>query len=80
MQNTEMNIATVKPSEWKDFIKVCLSADLPTMTWGASGIGKSDGLRQIAEEEGYTDVIDIRLSVSPRPDARSASLPSLASY
>lgn len=77
MQNTEMNIATVKPSEWKDFIKVCLSADLPTMTWGASGIGKSDGLRQIAEEEGYTDVIDIRLSVTDPTDLKGIPVPDV---
>lgn len=73
----EMNISSVKPSEWKDFIKLCLKADIPTMTWGASGIGKSDGLRQIADEEGFDGVIDIRLSVTDPTDLKGVPVPDM---
>lgn len=48
-KSTEMNIATVSPSKWFDFAKQCINADIPLMTWGKSGAGKSDMLGQLGE-------------------------------
>ena len=51
---------TVTPNEAKSALKHCISMQRPVMMWGAPGIGKSDIVKQIGEEQ-ERDVIDIRL-------------------
>ena len=51
---------TVTPNEAKAALAHCLRLQRPLMMWGAPGIGKSDIVKQIGEEQGRT-VIDIRL-------------------
>lgn len=77
MQNTDMNISTVIPSEWKDFAKICIKAGEPLMTWGASGIGKSDMLRQLAHDMGFDGFIDIRLSITDPSDLKGIPVPDV---
>ena len=51
---------TVTPNEAKAALSHCLKLQRPLMMWGAPGIGKSDIVKQIGEEQNRT-VIDIRL-------------------
>jgi MoxR-like ATPase len=51
---------TVTPNEAKAALAHCLKLQRPLMMWGAPGIGKSDIVKQIGEEQDRT-VIDIRL-------------------
>lgn len=53
---------TVTPSEAKRAIRKCIKINRPLFMWGPPGIGKSDIVKQIGEEQGRP-VIDIRLSL-----------------
>ena len=51
---------TVTPNEAKSAIEHCIKLQRPLMMWGAPGIGKSDIVKQVADEQSR-EVIDIRL-------------------
>ena len=51
---------TVTPNEAKSAIEHCIKLQRPLMMWGAPGIGKSDIVKQVADDQNR-DVIDIRL-------------------
>ena len=51
---------TVTPNEAKAALAHCLQLQRPLMMWGAPGLGKSDIVKQVAEEQDR-QVIDIRL-------------------
>ena len=51
---------TVTPNEAISALKHCIGLKRPIMMWGAPGIGKSDIVKQIGDEQ-KRDVIDIRL-------------------
>lgn len=53
---------TVSPNEAKRSIRKCIKVNRPVFLWGAPGIGKSDIVKQIGEEQGR-EVIDVRLSL-----------------
>ena len=53
---------TVTPNEAKRSIRKCVKIQRPIFMWGPPGIGKSDLVKQIGEEQGR-DVIDVRLSL-----------------
>jgi hypothetical protein len=37
-------------SQFKQAIKICMKADIPLFAWGPPGIGKTEGVRQLADE------------------------------
>ena len=51
---------TVTPNEAKSALQHCIKLKRPIMMWGAPGIGKSDIVKQIGDEQ-KRGVIDIRL-------------------
>jgi hypothetical protein len=53
---------TVTPNQAKAAIRKCFNVNRPVFLWGAPGIGKSDIVKQIAEERGR-EVVDVRLSL-----------------
>lgn len=53
---------TVTPNEAMRAIRKCVDVKRPVFMWGPPGIGKSDIVHQIAEDEGRP-VIDVRLSL-----------------
>lgn len=53
---------TVGPNEAKRAIRKCIKIQRPVFLWGPPGIGKSDIVKQIGEEQNRR-VIDIRLSL-----------------
>ncbi len=53
---------TVSPNEAKRSIRKCVKIQRPVFMWGPPGIGKSDIVKQIAEEQNR-EVIDVRLSL-----------------
>lgn len=53
---------SVSPNQAKKSIRKCISVQRPVFLWGAPGIGKSDIVKQIGEEQGR-EVIDVRLSL-----------------
>jgi hypothetical protein len=53
---------TVGPNEAKRAIRKCIKIQRPVFLWGPPGIGKSDIVKQIGEEQDRR-VIDIRLSL-----------------
>lgn len=59
-----MNIEQMKKA-----LKQSFKANQPVMLWGAPGIGKSEGMEQLAKEEGM-DFIDVRLSQMDAVDLR----------
>lgn len=59
----------LNPMQAKSAVTSCLTTNLPVMLWGAPGIGKSDIIRQTADELGGT-LIDIRLSQYDSVDLR----------
>lgn len=60
MKNEMSANRTVTPNEAKKSLRKCLKKQRPVFMWGPPGIGKSDIVRQIAEEQGR-NVIDVRL-------------------
>ncbi len=75
MQKSEMNISTLRMSDWKLFAKTCLKANVPLMTWGAAGIGKSEGTAQLVQEIGFDSMADIRLSIYDPSDLKGLPVP-----
>ena len=63
MKNTEMNISSLTPAKWREFILTCINANLPVFTYGRSGIGKSYMYADIAADAGLDSAVDIRLSI-----------------
>lgn len=59
-----MNIDQMKQS-----LRLAFKADIPIMLWGPPGVGKTQGLYQLAAKEGYK-VIDVRLSQVEPVDLR----------
>jgi len=53
---------TVSPNEAKRSLRKCVKIKRPVFLWGAPGIGKSDIVKQIGDEQNR-DVIDVRLSL-----------------
>lgn len=53
---------TVKPSEAKRSLRKCIKINRPVFMWGPPGVGKSDIVKQIGDEQGR-EVIDVRLSL-----------------
>jgi hypothetical protein len=53
---------TQSPNEAKAALRKCFKVDRPVFLWGPPGIGKSDIVKQIGEEQGR-EVIDVRLSL-----------------
>ena len=53
---------TVTPNEAKRSIRKCIKIQRPVFMWGPPGIGKSDIVKQIGDEQNR-DVIDVRLSL-----------------
>ncbi len=53
---------TVSPNEAKTAIRKCMKKNRPVFMWGPPGIGKSDIVKQLGEEQGRR-VIDVRLSL-----------------
>jgi len=60
---------TLKVSQAKAAIRNCMAAKLPVMLWGPPGIGKSDAIRQLGEEQKRV-VIDLRMSLLNPVDLR----------
>ena len=67
IQNLEA--ISLKISEIKDAIRICMDSKQPVMLWGPPGVGKSDAIRQIGEEQ-KRPVIDLRLSLLNPVDIR----------
>ena len=53
---------TVSPNEAKAAIRKCLKKQRPVFMWGPPGIGKSDIIKQLGNEQ-EREVIDVRLSL-----------------
>jgi len=53
---------TQSPNEAKAAIRKCWKVNRPVFVWGAPGIGKSDIVKQLADEQGR-EVVDVRLSL-----------------
>jgi hypothetical protein len=53
---------TQSPNEAKAAIRKCFKVSRPVFLWGPPGIGKSDIVKQIAEEQDR-EVVDVRLSL-----------------
>lgn len=53
---------TVTPNEAKKSIRKCIKIQRPVFMWGPPGIGKSDIVKQIGDEQDR-EVIDVRLSL-----------------
>ena len=53
---------TVSPNEAKKSIRKCIKIKRPVFMWGPPGIGKSDIVKQIGDEQNR-EVIDVRLSL-----------------
>ena len=53
---------TVSPNEAKTAIRKCMKKKRPVFMWGPPGIGKSDIIKQIGDEQ-EREVIDVRLSL-----------------
>jgi hypothetical protein len=53
---------TVTPNEAKRSLRKCINIQRPVFMWGPPGIGKSDIVKQLGEEQGR-EVIDVRLSL-----------------
>ena len=53
---------TVTPSEAKKSLRKCVKIQRPVFMWGPPGIGKSDIVKQIGDEQGR-EVVDVRLSL-----------------
>jgi MoxR-like ATPase len=62
MAETLSGNRSVTPNEAKKSIRKCVKVKRPVFMWGAPGIGKSDIVKQIGDEQGR-EVIDVRLSL-----------------
>lgn len=69
MAKKEPIAMTLKVGQAKDAIRTCMAAKLPVMLWGPPGVGKSDAIRQLGEEQ-KRPVIDLRMSLLNPVDLR----------
>jgi len=53
---------TVSPNEAKAAVRFAMKVNRPVFMWGPPGIGKSDIIKQLGDEQGR-EVIDVRLSL-----------------
>jgi hypothetical protein len=53
---------TVTPNQAKSCVRKCFAVNRPVFLWGAPGLGKSDLVKQIGQEQNRK-VIDVRLSL-----------------
>jgi len=60
---------TVSPNEAKKSIRKCIKIKRPVFLWGPPGIGKSEIVQQVGEEQGR-EVIDVRLSLWEPTDVK----------
>jgi ATPase family associated with various cellular activities (AAA) len=59
----EMSVNRVQtPNEAKAAIRKCMKVQRPVFMWGPPGIGKSDIVKQLGDEQGR-EVVDVRLSL-----------------
>lgn len=65
----ESGAMTLKISELKNVIRLCMEAKIPVFLHGAPGIGKSDAVKQIGQEQKRL-VIDLRMSLLNPVDLR----------
>lgn len=63
------DVRTVRPKDAIKLIKRCFEVDRPVGIWAGPGIGKSDLIHQIAEEQGRK-VIDVRLILCDPTDLK----------
>jgi hypothetical protein len=63
--------------EAADLLRCYITADIPTMLWGAPGIGKSQVVRQLAAERGVP-CLDFRLMLREAVDLRGLPAADLA--
>lgn len=69
MVKQDLQIRTTRPKDAIVEIRHCLKKQRPVMLWGAPGIGKSDVIQLIGDEEGR-GVIDLRLLLMEPTDLR----------
>ena len=69
MVKQDLQIRTTRPKDAIVEIRHCLKKQRPVMLWGAPGIGKSDVIQLIGDEEGRS-VIDLRLLLMEPTDLR----------
>jgi len=69
-----INTVSCTPDEANELIKGLRSLKLSFMLWGATGVGKSESVRQLAEEIG-AELRDIRLCQKQSTDI--GGLPAL---
>ena len=63
MAKSDQSVNRVQtPNEAKAAIRKCMKVQRPVFMWGPPGIGKSDIVHQLGEEQGR-EVIDVRLSL-----------------
>lgn len=63
MKNDNISInRAVGPTEAKNALRKCIKIQRPVFLWGPPGIGKSDIVKQIGDEQ-EREVIDVRLSL-----------------
>lgn len=67
MENT---IYDVTPTELRKLVKIGAKSKKPLFIWGPPGIGKSAIVQQVAEEDGFDNFSDIRLSTMANEDVR----------
>ena len=60
----------VKSTQVISIARRAIAANQPCFLWGAPGIGKSDVVRQVADEIGNSVVIDMRLALMEPTDLR----------
>lgn len=65
----------MKPTRITEALKVCIAAKQPTFLWGPPGVGKSDVVRQVAEELGYK-LADVRAVLLDPVDLRGLPIVS----
>ena len=65
----------LRPKQIKDVLTHNIELKIPTFVWGQPGIGKSDIVRQIAEDTD-SDFVDIRLSQIEPTDIRGMPYPA----
>ena len=69
MARQELQVRTTRPADAIAEIKHLLKLKRPMMLWGSPGIGKSDIIQQIGDEEDRP-VIDLRLLLMEPTDLR----------
>lgn len=74
-QNTRAETLRLRPSEVKEALKHAAERGRPVFLWGPPGIGKSSIARQVADELGFDNFRDQRLSQMDPTDIRGIPIP-----